>query len=89
MVRGSDSEQDFQDNCRISCKKKCRPTECKNAHRRINIYRGYVDKNFESLTKEYKFYDGHTNIENQMLIENYTKGNQYFSINEQGSEKLS
>jgi hypothetical protein len=80
MVRGSDSTQDFMDNCRPSSRKKCRPNECKNAHRRINIYRGYVDKNFDNLTKEYKFYGGSADIENQMLVEDYIKGKQYITV---------
>ena len=30
-------------------------TECKNAHRRIKIYKGYIDKNFRCLKDQYKF----------------------------------
>lgn len=80
IVWGSDSKQDFQDNCRLSCKKECRPAECKNAHRRINIYRNYVNKNYNILTKQYKFYGGAINIENQIFIESYVKGKYYSSV---------
>jgi len=77
MVQGSDSTQEFQDNCRLTCKKRCPLAECRNAHRRINIYRNYVNKNFDSLTKEYIFYGGIINIDNQLLKVEYNKENNY------------
>jgi hypothetical protein len=48
MVRGSDSHEDFHQSCKMTCTKKC-VTECKNARRRIKIYRYFVDKNFDEL----------------------------------------
>ncbi len=80
IVWGSDSKQDFQDNCRLACKKKCRPAECKNAHRRINIYRNYVDKNYDSLKNQYEFYGGSIDTENQLFIEYYIKSKNYSSV---------
>ena len=74
LVRGSDSKKEFPEICRLSCKKKCLPGLCKNAHRRIIIYRNYVDKNFTMLSKEYKFYNGSINDENQLTVATYTKG---------------
>jgi hypothetical protein len=44
MVQGSDGRPEFIETCRLTCKKKC-TDECKNYNRRINIYRGYADKN--------------------------------------------
>jgi hypothetical protein len=73
MVQGSDSTQEFRDNCQLTCKKRCTGAECKNMHRRINIYRNYVDKNFDSLSKEYLFLGGVINTDNQTLTEEYVK----------------
>ena len=80
MVWGSDSKQEFQENCHIACKKKCPPTECRNAHRRINIYRNYVNKNYDTLTKEYQFFGGSITVENQIFIEDYVKWKDYTSV---------
>ena len=80
QVRGSDSTLKFQDNCHLTCKKRCTPSECRNAHRRINIYRNYVDKNFDDLTEEYIFFGDYGNIEDQILMEGYTRGEKYMKI---------
>lgn len=80
IVWGSDSTQEFQKNCHISCKKRCLPTVCKNAHRRINIYRNYVNKNYEPLTSEFELLGGLTTVENQLLTELYIKGKNYYSV---------
>jgi len=77
MVQGSDSTQEFQDNCRLTCKKRCQLAECRNAHRRINIYGNYVNKNFADLAKGYIFYGGTLNIENQLLTEDYIMEKKY------------
>lgn len=79
MVQGSDSKPEFIDKCRTSCSKKCGDGSCKNAHRRINIYRGFVDKNFELLNENYIFQGGE-NIENQNLIESYMPGKKYNAV---------
>ena len=80
MVFGSDSTLEFQHNCYFSCKKECLSTECKNAHRRINIYRRYVNKNLDNLTKDYEFFGGSFNDENQLFIEPYIRDKNYLSI---------
>lgn len=80
MVRGSDSTREFQDNCRTTCERKCFSASCKKAHRRINIYRNFLDKNFEDLTREYEFLGDPYNDENQILTEAYNKGKKYVSI---------
>jgi hypothetical protein len=80
IVWGSDSEHEFQKNCHNSCKKKCSPNECRNAHRRINIYRNYVNKNYELLTREYEFLGGRTTIENQLFTEPYAIGKDYNAV---------
>ncbi len=52
FVGGSDSSSMYLVNCKISCSKKCE-NSCKNQHRRIKVYRYFVDKHFESLSKNY------------------------------------
>lgn len=55
MVGGSDSHEEFQNICKPTCKKKCVHI-CKNAHRRIKIYRYFVDKNFDELCMDFIFF---------------------------------
>lgn len=77
MVSGSDSRQEYQDICRQTCRKKCSSDQCKNAHRRINLYRSYVNKNFLELSKHYKFYAGTVENENQIFIEDYSNNTHF------------
>ena len=49
IVSGSDSHDEFINDCLPTCKKKC-IEHCKNYQRRIKTYRYYVDKNFEELS---------------------------------------
>lgn len=79
MVQGSDSRQEFIENCKTNCSRKCNEGDCKKAHRRINIYRNFVDKNFEHLDKEYIFWGGE-DLDNQNFIEPYKKGKKYNSV---------
>ena len=46
MIRGSDGNQAYLETCKLNCTKKC-IADCKNYNRRINIYRRYLDKNYE------------------------------------------
>lgn len=55
MVGGSDSHEDFHSICKPICTKKCTDI-CKNAHRRIKIYRYFVDRDFDELCLEYVFF---------------------------------
>jgi hypothetical protein len=80
MVRGSDSTWRFQNKCRMTCKRKCVFPKCKRAYRRINIYRSYLDKNFDSLTEEYDFWGDPGTHENQILAEPYIQGEKYIAI---------
>ena len=80
VVQGSDSTQKFQDNCRIICTRKCPLNTCKKAHRRINIYRNYIDKYFEDLSQEYEFFGSLKAYENQILAKEYIKGEKYLTI---------
>ena len=80
MVQGSDSTQRFILNCRLTCKKNCNDRSCRNAHRRINLYKNYVEKNFETLNKEYTFLGSQTRIEDQPVTESFKKGKNYYTI---------
>lgn len=55
MISGSDSHDEFINDCLPTCKKKC-IEHCKNYQRRIKTYRYYVDKNFDELSEEYIFF---------------------------------
>lgn len=79
MVRGSDSGSKFIQSCRQTCKKNCQP-HCKKENRRITIYREYINKNYDSLNKEYTFFGNSGLAENQVGIENYRAGEKYTSI---------
>jgi len=78
MVEGSDSTTDFTENCILTCRKKClSANQCKNQNRRINVYRNYVNKNFEDLKLTYTFYGG---LKNEHTIEMYLPGKKYDSV---------
>ena len=80
IVAGSDSSQQFYENCRQSCKKKCLSGERKNADRRISIYRNYVNKHYGMLIKEYQLFGVSIIADNQIIIEEYLKGWNYSSV---------
>jgi uncharacterized protein DUF6934 len=80
IASGSDSRQEFRDSCRSSCNKNCLPDQCKNAHRRINIYRHYIDKHFAGLSTDYQFYGSSLITENQIVAEEYNKERPYIYL---------
>ncbi|MBW0176883.1 hypothetical protein [Sediminibacterium sp.] len=79
LVQGSDGRPAFAENCRLVCKKNC-IDECKNYNRRINIYRGYVDKNYEELIADYQFLGGSINEEQQIILQPYERYKKYDSV---------
>ncbi len=79
MVQGSDGRPAFAEKCKLECKKKC-VDECKNYNRRINIYRGYVDKNYNDLSADYQFLGGIKNEEQQTILETYERCKKYDSV---------
>jgi len=60
IVSGSDNHEEFIQSCKPQCTKKCND-ECKNYQRRIRLYRGFVNKNFKELCKEYVFFGRYKN----------------------------
>ena len=77
MVAGSDSIDSYPQKCWPNCKKKCVPSVCKNANRRITIYKNFVNKNWELLAKEYKFWGGFKLNDFQGYMEEYKTLNKY------------
>jgi hypothetical protein len=80
VVRGSDSKPDFVEQCRLDCTRRCFGSDCRKGDRRINIYRRYVDQNFEKLSADYTFYGGQKNIENETIIQPYAVGEKYDAV---------
>ncbi len=79
LVTGSDSKKEYSNKCKEDCKKRCEDNICKNAHRRITIYRNYVNNNFASLSVDYEFFGGVIQDGNT-LLENYIVGKDYKSV---------
>lgn len=75
IVKGSDSSADFIEKCKLTCNRKC-IDNCKKSHRRINVYQGFVNKNFDDLKNTFNFYGG---IESdiQITIEDYIINKRY------------
>ena len=70
MVHGSDGRPDFEANCKATCTKNC-IMECKNFKRRINIYRRYLDKNYDELNADYQFKGGVFQQNGDIYLEDY------------------
>jgi hypothetical protein len=70
IVMGSDGRPGFIKNCQLACTKKCEDG-CKKFRRRITIYRGYVNKHFESLKIDFQFIGAFQNKKGQLVIEPY------------------
>ena len=79
IVEGSDSKPEFIKSCQVGCDRNCKPGECKKAHQRINIYRGFVNKNYDKLQENYTFYGGDY-IGNQNIIEPFQKTKEYRKV---------
>jgi hypothetical protein len=79
LVQGSDSMPQFIERCKANCNRNCGNEECKMAHRRIKIYRNFVDKNFDNLSNDYAFL-GSKNVDNFEDAESYQVGEKYISV---------
>lgn len=78
MVEGSDSTPEFVENCKLTCRKRCGDASvCKNQNRRINVYRNYVNKNYDDLKVLYSFFGG---SKDKNLIEPYVPEEKYDSV---------
>jgi hypothetical protein len=79
MVRGSDSGKHFVDACRKDCRKKCL-SACRNEHRRVGIYRNYINKHHEALCNDYMFFGSLLPFNEQLSFEKYIILKEYVSI---------
>ena len=79
IVQGSDSTANFITECRATCIRKC-DEYCKKSNRRINIYSGYVNKNFDALGKEFVFYGGLNDTDNKIITKDYVLGEKYDAV---------
>ncbi len=77
IVSGSDSQDEYINDCLPTCKKKC-VDYCKNYQRRIKTYRYYVDKNFEDLSVDYIFFGRNKSKANTFV--QYIPNNHYDDI---------
>jgi hypothetical protein len=74
-VKGSDSTLKFIAKCKASCSKNC-GDECKKAHRRMNIYRSFLNKHFYTLRNMGFYFVGL----NSDVLEPYQIGKKYRSV---------
>lgn len=79
MVQGSDSSDAFVKDCRRTCINKCTIT-CKKQHRRINIYKHYINKNYAFLRNRYNLFGSFELFNDNLIIEKYSPGENYISL---------
>ena len=79
IVQGSDSSQQFIQQCKETCTKSC-GEKCKKSNRRINIYKHFVNKNYEQLIVDYHIIGGMKDENNQIYLEEYVKYKDYDSV---------
>ena len=79
MVQGSDGKPGFIEKCMRICKKNC-VLECKNYNRRISIYCGYVDRNYDQLNIDYQFFGGLIYEHQETEVEVYKRYKKYDAI---------
>ncbi|TKC62454.1 hypothetical protein FBD94_09565 [Pedobacter hiemivivus] len=79
FVQGSDSSKKFIDKCKMDCRRTCIDF-CKKSHRRINVYRGYINKNYDALQNDFTFYGGKKNTDDETIMEEYIQNKKYDSI---------
>ena len=79
MVKGSDSSIEFVEICRTGCRKNCSDI-CRNVDRRISIYRGYINKHFDTLKTDYTIYGGLDRADNKITLIDYIPGIKQESI---------
>lgn len=78
IVKGSDSSAEFIEQCKFFCKRNCVDNSIKS-HRRIKIYQGYINKNYEHLNMTFRFYGG-LDADSQIIIEDYIPEKKYDAV---------
>jgi hypothetical protein len=78
-ICGSDSGEDFVRECRKTCIKRC-DNICQNENRRINIYRKYIERNYEFLTGTYTFFGDMSSLSDHLSYQPFQIGKPYRSL---------
>ncbi len=79
VVKGSDSSPEFEIECRKNCHRNC--DLCRKQHRRIRVYRRFVNSHFEELNQSFRFWGSRSITEgNQWLYSPYKVGEPYLAI---------
>jgi hypothetical protein len=79
MVRGSDSTNEFENQCRQTCRSKSCKEICRKKHQRIRTYCSYVTREYETLSQAYEFFGG-VEIQDDTVIEHFKKNKFYNSV---------
>jgi hypothetical protein len=80
VVKGSDSKETFMMDCMDSCEKNCDIGQCKKAHRRIKLYKSYVERHYNTFMQDYRFFASKEKVEDELIIEGFLKGENYYAI---------
>jgi hypothetical protein len=82
-VSGSDSTDEFVNECRETCKKieKACKLDCRKRNQRINAYCGYINKHYGELNQSYSFKGGKFCDKTQKtILEDYKVGQEYITV---------
>ncbi len=79
MVRGSDSELSYVNECRKTCRKKC-SEKCRNQNRRVTLYSNFIEKNFDRLSSEYEFFGSFSSLNEPLKLEDFILGSSYAAL---------
>lgn len=80
LVQGSDSREEFEAACRITCRKQCDDEICANFNRRMRIYSGYLSRKIRIFEDDFQFLGGRRNKNEWFDFEEFTPGITYDSI---------
>jgi len=78
MVQGSDSSNQFANDCRKDCKKRCEEF-CKKQHQRIRLYNSYIHREYDSLSSTFLFWGG-ISFEQKIILEEFNLEKYYKTI---------
>lgn len=80
MVAGSDSKEEYLEQCLLTCRKDCNTTnDCRNKDKRISVYKKFVSYHFKELSKEYAFFGGVKNNGSIQIVP-YTANNTFDTL---------
>lgn len=79
MVRGSDSSDEFERECRQICKRNNCDNICQKKHQRIRTYCSYVSREYDALIQTYDFFGG-AQRQDDTVIERFIRNKFYDSV---------